>query len=304
MSIEKTKIIVASNHHRRAPHFEQSMQRLSDAGWTRVIVQNTGAGDFSRYHGPGSQFGSGPIPYDTAMQRLKQRLSGERCEVIALIDNDCFLSDTKAFEAYLDEFDRGSFDFVCHGVNAPSAAKYFTPETDPAQTIVHVSPMTFPSSSDIYGFYPEPHFENGYLLMRKSVFDKLSVEDFRNSRQMIRAFYEAGAKMGMHRASYVGSHSHYGDGWFHVGALFGIYHHVEARNFSAVKPDSEFDKARIGYFAAIERDTEVSFPREFGEALVGFYEWCGGKAAALEAWDRLTKGTCMEDWKPNVAKIY
>ena len=270
------------------------MAKLQASGFNRILIQNTGSGSNASYHGPGQQFGSGPIPYDTAMQRLKQRLQSEPAEIIALIDNDCFIADPKQFQEYLKEFEASQFDFVCHGVSKHYNDRYFTPDT--TGDIVQVPDLKFIPDSSPFGFAPEPHFENAYLLMRKSVFDKLKVEDFRNSRQMIRAFTEAGGRIGMHRANYAGSHSHWGPGWFHAGALFGFYHHIEAGNVSAVRADSEFDKARLGYFAAVERDTGVEWGSGFAGSLQRFYEKCGGKDECLSAWNRLVKGTCMEEW--------
>lgn len=293
-------ILIASNYHRHAPHFDASMHKLHQAGFTRIIIQKTGGANLDRYTGPCSEiFGGQPIPYDTAMQRLKQRLQREDCDVIALMDNDCFLGGTQHFQEYLAEFEAGGYDFACHAVSDHYKRQYFT--DDVKGCIAPVPEIKFQPSTDIYGFSPDPHFENAYLLMRKSVFDKLSVEDFRNSRQMIRAFYEAGAKMGMHRANYVGTHSHWGEEWFHVGALFGLYHHIEAGNTGAVRADSEFDKARLGYFVAAGEnfglEAGAGFGARFVDSLKGFWDKCGGETECLAAWKQLAKGTCMEEWK-------
>lgn len=294
MEINKDSILLISNHHRRSPFFESSMRRLWDDGFQNVIIQNTGGGEFCNYAGPAREiFNSSQIPYDSGMVNFKARLANESCDAIALMDNDCFLGGTEHFKRYVEDFISGGFDFACHFIQAGMYAGL----TEKHGCIYKV-PQVKMLSSDVFPFIvPEPHFENAYLLISKQMWDRLSSDDVSHGRKFIAALVREKAKFGAHEAKYVGSHSHYGDEWFHVGNLMSYYHHVESGSIDCVSSGSQLDKSRLGYFAVMEDSYGEIYPASYKASLDRFYQRLGGRDQCRSAWNELTKDTCMMDWK-------
>jgi len=107
--------------------------------------------------------------------------------------------------------------------------------------------------------------------------------------------YELGAKFGAHRCNHRLTFSHFGDEWFHVGALMASYYRVIKVDLN-VDPSSIIEASRIGYFAAQERHYGEIYHDIDKAKLQRFYNHFGGKSAVLSAWDELTKDTCMQDW--------
>jgi hypothetical protein len=288
------KVTIVSNHHRRSLFFESTMQRLSDAGFKKIVIQNTGAGPMGNYQGPSSKIiNLGQSTYDNGMIKLKQTLSNDDSEYIVLIDNDCFLSDTNHFKEYLNDFEKGNYDFACHFIGA----HLYTDDYVFKGSLAPVTDQKILPADVFPWIVPDPHWENAYLIIRRSMWDKLSVDDVSHGRKYIAALVRENAKLAVHKALYVGTHSHYGDEWFHVGALMRHYHLIESKKLGQVSVESPFDKARLGYFIFQEEIYGDIYPGNIKQNLEAFYTKLGGKDSCLTAWKELIKGTCMEGWQ-------
>lgn len=294
MTIDKDRVLIVSNHHRRSCFFETSMAKLHSAGYKHVYIQNTGSGTFCNYDGPAMKVWSlGPVPYDTGMMELHKRLDVSNYDIIVLMDNDLFISGVSYFERYLRDFVEGSFDYSCHMVSATNTREAFA---DHDKTIKRIDKLSIIKSEDIYGFYPEPHFENAYLLASTKLWSKLKTSDFCNSRQMLKAIFESGANVGAHYSNYVGMHSHFGEEWFHVGALMQFYHHLESGNVSKISKESTFDMSRIGYFLFMEDVYGDILPQNIKRSISSIINDAGNRDEPLKHWRDLVSGTCMTSW--------
>jgi hypothetical protein len=226
------------------------------------------------------------------MVKFKQHLVGDDSEYLVLIDNDCFLSDVNHFEEYLQDFIEGGYDWSCHFISAG----LYTDEYVFNGCLAPVHNQQMLPANVFPWVVPEPHWENAYLIVRKSMWDKLSNDDVSHGRKYIGGLVREGAKQAVHKASYVGTHSHYGDEWFHVGNLMRYYHLVEGRKLNQVSAESSLDRSRIGYFAVQEDIYGDIYPNQIKQNLESFYSKLGGRTACLESWNELVKGTCMEGW--------
>jgi hypothetical protein len=270
------------------------MQKLWDAGYKNMIIQNTGAGAWAEYRGPSSKvIQTGQSTYDNGMVKFKKQLESDESEYLVLIDNDCFLSNINHFEQYLTDFIAGDYDFASHFISA----SLYTDEYKFEGCLAPVENQKIEPAKVYPWIVPDPHWENAYLIIKKSMWNKLTVSDVSHGRKYIAGLVREGAKQAVHQASYVGTHSHYGKEWFHVGNLMKYYHLVESNRIETVSSTSELDKSRLGYFAFQEDLYGDIYPNVVKKNLQRFYDHLGGRDACLEAWGRLIKNTCMENWK-------
>lgn len=292
-----SNVLVISNHHRRSLFFEESMQKLWDAGFNRMWIQDTGAERWGPYLGPKSFYWrSGNIPYDRGVQNFKRQITGDY-DTILMIDNDCFISDVEVIKQYIKDFEDGGYDFAAHHVSKDCYDGYEFGDS----TICEVTNQTF-EPADIYpGFCPVPHWENAYLLIKKTLWDSLTEDEVGHGRKWLKAIHERKAKMGAHYADYRLTYSHHGPGWFHVGNLFAYYNRLEEQVPRFVL-DSELDMSRLGYFYA-QRNTygRGAYPEGPGiypDGIEAKLDLIQDDIAdkALLAWKRLTSDTCMENW--------
>lgn len=296
MNIENTVII--SNHYRRSNFFEQSMTRLFKDGFKNIVIQNTGQGPNSVYRGPAAHFVNYQnSSYDAGMAHFKTLpIDQGDHDVIVLLDNDLFFSGTDLFRDRLEAFSASDLDFSSYFVSPSSydgriiKNKYFYEVTD----------QKFEPSEHYPYFFPEPHWENAFLMIKKSMWKKLTSEDVSHGRLWLKALARENAKMAAHKVSYRGSHSHYADDFFHVGHLFSYYNYVETNQINRFSPDSEFDLQRLGYFAAQERSYGECYHEDFKNSLHAIYNHVGGVERALDAWDKHTLGTVMEGWSSDI----
>ena len=294
-----SKVLLFSNHHRRSLFFEDSCRRLWNSGFKNLLIQSTGAGEMSEYHGPHSaMMRSGPLPYDTGMMRFKQKISGENyknIKTMVLIDNDLFFSQSELLQDQIRVFEEQDYDFASYFVGRDSyqgrvkADKYFCQVEDQAF-----------EPSDVFPYFvPIPHWENAKLIIKKKMWDKLSEDDVSHGRKFLKALSRENARMAAYHVNHKGSHSHHAEDFFHVGALFQFYHWIERQQFVQISPEGEFSLYRVGYFAAQEECYGGGiYPSGFASKLESAYARCGGRDKVLEAWRAFTRGTVMENWTP------
>jgi hypothetical protein len=217
-------------------------------------------------------------------------------QYIIHLDNDCFLSDTNELEEYIEEFIAGDYDYACHLVSQ-AVADQFKSDSHIChvtnQSIVYLDDSGIPS--------PFPHYENAYQIMKKSMWDRLSVEEVGHHRKFIAALHKQGAKMGAHKASYLWDYTNWGKEWLHIGHIMEKHISLEGsstQELTKYNKNSDFDRFRAGYFAAQERyyGSKIYSDRMHSRLQI-YYAHFGGKDIVLDAWDRICRGTCMENWR-------
>jgi len=297
--MQKDRLLILSNHYRRSAFFEDTIRLLYDAGYQNVWIQDTGHETWGPYQGPSRIYDKpGHYTYDSGMVNLKNQIprgSGP-CDVILFIDNDCFLNNLDNFQTYLQEFLDGGYDYACHFAH-PCYYKNYRFE---GKEILPVNNQTFHPSDDKPGFAPDPHWENAYMLIAKSTWDALTPQEMSHGRLWTRGLVRTGARLGTHSCKYKLSFSHFGPGWFHVGNLMGTHIALEKmikveRKFN---PESRMNMARLGYFI-VQRDIygKDIYPKYINGNLNQIIKMVGGRQIAIDAWEQLVSGTCMEHWE-------
>jgi hypothetical protein len=234
------KTIFVSLHHKRSLLFEEGIKLLLKD--YPVVIQNTG---YDRGFG---EFGlkdqveyidSGNISYDAGLVNFKSILSFD-WDVVHFIDNDLFITDTKYIKDVLNYFISSDFGYCSYFENGSDDSEY-------TGLISEVKNQTFLPADIFPGFYPKPHWENASMMFKREAWDKLSTADLSHGRLLIKAMVDKGIKMGVKKRKSVYPYSHYGEGWFHMGALMSYYYKVEDMNLD-LDPNSKIDQERIGYF--------------------------------------------------------
>lgn len=292
--MDKSRVLVVSHHHKRSVFFEDTMWRLWDAGYKKIFIQNTGIETWGKYQGPGMLRNLGIQSYDQAQQNLYQAASrsSDAFDYIVWIDNDCWLSSLNHFEQYLQDFIDGGYDFSSHFVSGKSLEGY----NFQGKTIVPVQNQQFLHSEHYPGFCPEPHWENAYMIMKFSSYLKLSNHDVSHGRLWLKAIHDHGMKMGVHQANYLGSYTHYGTEWFHMGYFMAYMSKIEDR-FMDWNLDSEQDMFRLG--CIIEQGCIYGhhiYPHNINLYFDSLPLYIIQKATST--WHKFVEGTCMAKWIP------
>jgi hypothetical protein len=295
--IDKSRILIISNHHRRSLFFEDTMRRLHNNGFKRIFIQETGNLSYGPYKGPSRKHWSiKEKSYDKGMVSFRKRITkrNDNIDVILYIDNDCFLGNIENFITYLNEFISGNYDFTCHFAD-PSHYQDYKFNNSLIQQVKNQKILP----AKIYpGVVPNPHWENSYMLIKKECWDKLSENDISHGRLFIKALVREKAKIGVHKASYKLRYSHYGDGWFHVGNLMKYYYAVENLNLKGISLTSKYSLARFGYFIAQSNiyGSQI-YPSSIRANLSVICRKAGGRQKVLDNWNSLVEETCMRNWK-------
>lgn len=298
--VDQDEVLLYSNHFKRCRFFEDTVRRLADAGYTWVILHTGPPGHFRECqveHPFVVKMRANPTSYDSGMMTFKGAGMLEHPDVKYLvhIDNDCYLSGLDEFEAVLEEFVSGCYDYACHLVGRASNDRYAS-----SGQLSRVDDQMFKDNGPNEPPTPEPHYENAYQIIRKQLWDKLSMHDVGHHRRFLKALADRGAVFGARKASYHWDYSNYGKEWFHVGHLFEKHLQLEANNRDAIRrynPESDFDLFRAGYFAAQEEYYGDIYPAAFKAALAFYWTHMGGRTKCLDTWTKYTTGTCMENWK-------
>ena len=191
------KVLIISNHHRRSCFFEETMRILDAKGYSDIVIQETGVSAWGEYRGPGKILNPRrPCSFDQGMVNFKQNLGSlsDRYDIVVLVDNDLFFKDILQFNQYLQDFQEAKFDYTCHFVSE----KMYKKPRQKIGSICIVDDITFRRTETPPYVVSEPHFENAYQLIRTSLWDRLTAEDFSHGRKMVKAVYDTGAKIGGH----------------------------------------------------------------------------------------------------------
>lgn len=285
-------VLIVSHYHRSLGFFEDTMKMLWGHGFNNVVIQQTSDINLSKYNGPCKTLISlGQSTYDRSMIELKKVIKNEICDYILLLDNDCFLSNINHLKQYLNEFIRDNYDFSCHLVSPD----YYL--THPVGGVIHqIINQKFVPCSDYPGFIPDPHWENSYLLIKKSSYDKLSEEDVSHGRKFIAALLREKMKIGAHYANHRMTYTHFGDEWFHIGNLMQYIFALEQNNIYFFKKDSDIDKSRLGFI----QHHNTKYPNlandNINKNLKLAIDYVGGQTEVDISYGKLIKNTIMEDY--------
>jgi hypothetical protein len=287
--------LIVSNHHRRSIFFEESSRILWKGGFTNIYVHSTGKHEWGPYEGKSNvnwdaslhlSYDQGMVEVKKATQKRKRLRGGK---MILLIDNDLFFSDTKELQQFIDEFEAGGYDFVCHFTDPVRQKKVWDgkiihPVDD---LVIHPGQHGIPT--------PQPHWHSTYCAISRRVWDQVSEDATSHHRKLIAAIHGLGGKFGHRVTKYRDQLCHIGKEWFHVGALMRTYYIIEEADWSKLNRNSPRDKFTVGYFAAQQRfHGDIScYPQHLRNNVRHAYKMFGGYAECLESWDEWTKDSIM-----------
>lgn len=244
------KTILVTLYHKRSLFYEEGIAHLLDAGFPLIIYEtgvDQGFGHFGLVHENVTQYESQTsIPYDQGVVDLKDILAKHEWDTVVFLDSDLFFENAKYAKALIKQFNKTDFGYCSYFENST----IYKPEYKFDGLIAEVKNQKFEPVEYYPGFYPQPHWENAFMLIKRTLWDKLSKDDVSHGRKMVKAIFESGVKMGVHKRDSKLVFSHKGDGWFHVGNLTRYYNLLEDGLFDSLSKDSNVDTARIGYFIA------------------------------------------------------
>lgn len=219
---------------------------------------------------------TGVTTYDQAMIWAKKNIRVANHDQVILLDNDCFIYDTYLLKEVLLErnIDQRQ-NFLGYFVNQQDYK-----EEDKIRGFYRPKQKFLPSK-DIYGFVPDPHWENAFCVIPGHVWNLLSPEDCKNTRELWKAISGLCTMEAFH-VEHKLTYSHHGPGFFHIGNLMGYIHRLEQGDFSLLN-EGQLPASRIGCLMKNEA--------MIGQALYGdlrpAMEACGGRFHCIEAWNEL-----------------
>ena len=245
------KTLLVTLHHRRSLFYEEGIKKFIDANYP-LFIYNTGCNDgFGKFglksHLVTQQSSQNTISFDQGMMDLRSILVNKDWDTIFYIDNDIFFENIEYAMLLIKQFNESDYMFCSYFENG----YIYKHEYIFDDLIAHVKNQTFDIvNQPPYHFKPNPHWENAFMLIKRDLWNHLTKTNFINSREMIKAIFESGAKMGVHKRESKLTYSHYGKGWFHIGNLMKYYYVLENRDLNVLSKDSIIDMSRIGYFLA------------------------------------------------------
>jgi hypothetical protein len=268
------------------------MQRLWDAGYHRMIIQDTGLQAWGPYQGPGElrqlEFHSN---FDGGMKTLKERLTPadlDGVQYLCHIDSDCFLGGTTHFTSLLQAVE--DYDFVSH-LEQPGIPDSL--QTD--HLVIPAPEQEFVITEDPYGFKPVPHWENSLTFIARWLWDETPVSALEHTRAWIRLMATRGARFGIHPCEHRLQYTHTGPEWFHFGNLIG--HFCNTKNgMLPFRDDSEIDLSRIGFIGWVEEKYGMVYGQDFSTWTARALRKLG-ENRCRRAWLKLAHNTCMENWE-------
>jgi hypothetical protein len=220
-------------------------------------------------------------------------LSGPH-KYIVHIDNDLFLSGTREFTEYLEEFVQGGYDFAGHLVSQATCDRY----QYSSGTLAHVQDLWIqPATGPGDVATPNPHWETSYMILKTSLWESLTVEEVGHMRKFVIAMSQRGARMAAHKATYRWDYSAWGKEWFHLGHIMEKYSKLENSTPFAYGPESSFDKFRVGWLAFHKLIyPESNIFSKVDARLTELVNYFGGEKVILDYFHDLARGTCLENW--------
>lgn len=283
------KTILVTLYHKRNVLYEESISKLLEAGYPLYLyetVDGSQFGSFGIVHDNVTHIEAQPGSFDNGMVDLKDKLSQYEWDTVVFLDSDIFFDDISYAEKLIKQFNESDYGFVSYLENAYTYDSKYQFDG----LIAEVRHQSFePVDQPPYTFKPNPHYENAFMLIKRTVWDKMKKDDFINTREIIRSVCDLRSKIGVHKREARLTYSHKGEGWFHVGNLTQYYNILEKADLHLLKLDSEIDKARIGFFAYQRH----KYGSEIYSDFINLYldqaiKLFGGESEVREAWNKLT----------------
>jgi len=270
--------------------YEESISKFLDAGYPLYLyetVDNNSFGTFGIVHENVIHLEAQPGSFDNGMVDLKEQLSKYDWDTVVFLDSDIFFEDITYAEELIKQFNESDYGFCSYFENGFD----YTPEYEFEGLIARVKNQRFESvDQPPYTFKPIPHYENAFMLIKRKTWDRLKKDDFINTREIVRAIFGTGVKVGVHRRVSRLTYSHKGEGWFHIGNLTQYYNILDKGDLHLLNFSSEIDKARIGYFTyqrnRYEREIYSEFVNLYLDQAIKLF---GGEASVLDAWNKLSQ---------------
>jgi len=313
MSFNKDEVLIISNHFRPIPFFNSTVKNLRSAGYENYLINNTGLHPWTNFsYGDGENdkrriFGNEWRNYYQGMKDLKDSIppgSYPHIKVIALVDNDCFLTG-ECMNGFVQEFIDEGYGFASH---FPGAWQYTVAELNDGNVIQEVTNQKILRGNEITpdqlhpvcpNLAPIPYWENALQLMTRDLYDQLRAPDFSHGCLLLEAINDrVGAKMGAHKTNYGQHKIQYGDdGFIHVGAVMGFFMALEdGTHIRQAQQNGDFMKCRIGMLAECENlFGEGSLPQHLMSHIHECYNFFGGRQSCLDLWRDVTKDTVMSN---------
>ena len=286
------KTLFVTIHHRRSLFYEEGMKKLLDDLGPReaILLLDTSGGD--------KGFGKcaldveiiqagGPCSYDNGMVMIKDIISSRKWDQVVFLDNDLFLSGTKHLRSVLRDFEAGGYHYSSYFENGFDDTTYFLDGT-----IAEVTNQKFLPVEEYPGFKPDPHWENAFMIFNRHIYDLLNKTALSHGRLCIRALSDLKAKMGVRRRTCRYTYSHFGDEWFHMGALMSWYYKLEDGNINMTY--SAVDLSRLAYFWIQSRIFGRGIYSDNVYQTLKMMVEIAGEERLLGQWRSLVTGTCLE----------
>lgn len=284
------KTILVTLYHRRNIFYEEGVSKFLEAGYPLYLyetVDQNSFGNFGIVHDNVTHLEAIQGSYDGAMMDLKDKLDHIEWDTVVFLDSDIFFEDITYAEELIKQFNESDFDFCSYFENP----YHYDSKYEFHGHIAEVRNQSFePVDQPPYTFKPNPHYENAFMLIKKGIWSKVRKESFKDTRELFRSIFDAKGKMGVHYREARLTYSHKGKGWFHIGNLTQYYNILDGGEMHRLNPESEIDKARIGFFV-FQRNR---YGKEIYSDFVNIYliqaaNLFGGEEAVLESWDKLSK---------------
>ena len=283
------KTILVTLYHRRNVLYEEGVSKFLDAGYPLYLyetVDNNSFGTFGIIHDNVIHIEAQPGSFDNGMVDLKDQLSKYEWDTVVFLDSDIFFEDITYAEKLITEFNESDYGFCSYLENA----YVYDSKFEFNGLIAEVRHQSFePVDQPPYTFKPSPHYENAFMLLKRTVWNRMKKENFINTREIIRAIYDLRTKIGVHKREARLTYSHKGDGWFHIGNLTQYYNILDRGDLHLLNLESEVDKARIGFF----HYQRHRYGKEIYSEFVNLYldqavKLFGGEEVVREAWNKLS----------------
>lgn len=301
---DRSRVVITTNHYRPIIFYELTIRNLIKRGYKKYVIQNTGGSTpthilkvaFSGAEVLVSNFPHNFSYYD-AMGQLKSLLTPSvfpEADIVFFLDNDCFCTP-EALDHYIEMFLEGNYDWTSHFPGQATSDQYFADRND---ELIHIQNQVVYRGNNIPpGYYhpscpdfsPVPHYENAYMLLKRSIWDQMTSLEASHGCRFIDAVHTRfKGKIGALRANYsMPSYIQTGDGWVHLTRFMYMYIRLlEEGNTrdQALMDARDIYQARMGIIALWDKWlSKLHMPSNIVRNLDKAYGLYGGQEACIEA---------------------
>lgn len=294
-----SKILIFTNYYRYNAFYEDTLKKLLSRGFVILLLDNSNKSlskELTLKHKNLLFCDGPPNSYDGGMVFLhsKKILEIFQRKYLLHLDNDCFLNGTDELEFWLSHLIENDYDFCSHIVQESVSKQYSY--NNYGVSLIENGSIIPPKGDDIPT--PCPHFETSYSFFKTTTWQDLSDNEVSHGRKLICALYRMNKKIGAHQANYIWNYSSWGKEWFHIGDIMRFHWQFESNDAFTYKPNSEFNLYRTGFFMKHLDFYPNKFNKIIQNRILSLVEHMGGRQKVQECWDKISKGSCLENWRP------